>query len=118
MFTYGWYWVAYGWQYLQDTPRGSWGWTWILFTILVILIQRRNGVAAVGANVIETIMSRVKTVLPHIVGLLLALAVGLTAFSLQLGGFIVNEYVQGAVVVVSNSLLTSIFVGALDDATQ
>lgn len=118
LFIYGWYWIGYGWQYLQDSPRGSWGTIWMLSTILIILVQRRSGVAAVGANVIETIMSRVKTILPHVVGLLLAFAVALTVYSLQMGGFIVNEYVQVAVIVVSNSLLTSIFVGAFDDATQ
>jgi len=118
LFIYGWYWAGYGWQYLLDSPRGGWGTIWMLFTILIILVQRRNGVAAVGANVIETIMSRVKTILPHIVGLFLAFSAALTAYSLQMGGFILNEYGQVAAIVISNSLLTSIFLGAFDDATQ
>ena len=91
---------------------------WIIFTILVVLVQRRHGVAAVGANVVETIISRVKTVLPNMIGLLVALLVGLTVFSVQMGGFVVNDYIQATVIVVSNSLLTSIIVGGLDDATQ
>lgn len=118
LFIFGWYWVGYGWQYLLDSPRGGWGTIWILSTILIILVQRRSGVAAVGVNVIETIMSRVKTILPHIVGLLLAFSAALTAYSLQMGGFILNEYGQVAAIVLSNSLLTSIIVGAFDDATQ
>ena len=118
LFIYGWYWTGYGWQYLIDSPRGGWGTIWMLSTILIILIHRRSGVAAVGGNVIETIISRVKTILPYIVGLLLAFATALTAYSLQMGGFILNEYGQVVAIVLSNSLLTSIILGAFDDATQ
>lgn len=57
----------------------------MLSTILIILIHSRNGVAAVGGNVIETMTSRVKTILPYIIGLLLAFATALTAYSLQMG---------------------------------
>ncbi len=116
--TYGWYWVGYAWQYLQNIPRGSWEGAWVLFTLLVILIQRRNGIAAVGGNVIESMMSRIKTVIPHVLGLVVALMVGVTVFSLHMGGFIVNEYVQGVIIVISNSLLVSMTMGAFDDATQ
>lgn len=118
LFIFAWYWAGYVWPFIQDSPRGSWGPTWVLITILVILLQRRGGVAAVGANVVETITSRVKTIVSHILGLIVALSVGVTAWSLYMGSFMINEYLQGIAVIVSCSIITSIMLGALDDASQ
>ncbi len=119
IFAYAWYWTGYSWDYLQNVPRGDWKPTWILVTLFVVLVNRRpGGAAAIGANVIETIMNRIKGVAPHFLGLVLSLAVGLTLWSLHQGGFIVNEYAQGLALIVTCNLITTIWLAALDDATQ
>ncbi len=117
--TYAWYWAGYAWPYLQNTPSGNWEPVWLLYTVLVILIHRRSGTAAVGAQVLDTIIGRIKTIVGHFVGLLLAIIIGVTINTLVGGGgFVVNAYLQGVVLVLSCSILTSAMLGALDDATQ
>ena len=92
---------------------------WILFTILTILIHRRGGVAAVGANVVETIISRPKTIVGSLVGLILTVLIGSSLnMIVSTGGIDVNNYLQAVVLVVTCALTTSLFLGALDDATQ
>lgn len=118
IFGYGWFWVGYAWAYIQNVPRGSWEGAWILFTIIVIIVHRRNGVGPIGAHVVETVVNRVTAIIPHVLGLAVNLAVGLTIWSLYMGGFIINEYIQGIVVVLSNAFLVSAVLGAVDHATQ
>lgn len=113
--TYAWYWGGYIWPYLQTA---DWESTWVLYTILVILIQRRGGTAAVGANVLETLIGRVKTIVGSLIGLLVSMAVAVTVYSLVMGGFAMDVYLQGGVLVLSGAILTSAMLGALDDATQ
>ena len=113
--SYVWYWCAYLWPYLQGQ---NWAAVWVLLTIVVIIIHRRNGVAAVGASVIESVIDRVKTIVGSLIGLIVANVVAVTINSLVVGAFTVNGYVQGAVVVVGSAILTSAWLGALDDATQ
>lgn len=115
---YGWYWIGFSWSYLQNIPRGDWDPAWILFTILVIIVHRRNGVGPIGSHVVETMVNRVTAIIPHVLGLAVSLIVGVTVFSLHMGGFNVNEYIQAIVVVLSSAFLVSGILGAVDDATQ
>lgn len=113
--TYAWYWVGYVWPYLSGAHVA----VWILFAILVILIHRRGGVADVGANVVETIIDRVKTIVGSMVGLIVVILVGSTLnMIVNTGGVTVDGYIQSVVLIVTSALTTSLFLGALDDATQ
>lgn len=117
--SYLWYWVGYGFDYLQNIPRGDWGPTWVLFTLYAILLLRRPGAAANnGANVIEAVVNRIKGIVPHLVGLTLALFVGLAVFSLVQGGFSQTEYIQAVIVAIGAALTTAAWLGALEDASK
>ncbi len=116
--TFAWYWVGYAWSYLQDIPRGNWSPVWMLFTVMIIVIHRRSGMAALGGNVVETMIGRIKAFSGHIVGFVVANFAGLGCWTLYNGSFIANEFVQGVVVCISCIVITSAFLGAMDDATQ
>ncbi|MBT5073051.1 MAG: hypothetical protein HOJ34_03035 [Kordiimonadaceae bacterium] len=118
IFGFGWYWIGYGWSYIQNVSSGSWDYTWLFFTILVIIVHRRNGVGPIGAHVVETVVNRITAIIPHVLGLAISLMVGLTLYSLNIGGFDVNSYIQAIVIVLSNAFLVSAVLGAVDDATQ
>jgi len=113
--SYGWYWVGFVWPHLQTA---EWEPVWLLITVVAILIQRRNGVAAVGANVIETVINRVQGIVGSLIGLLVANVVGVTVNSIVVGAFVMQGYIDGAIVILSCALLTSAWLGAMDDATQ
>jgi len=113
--SYAWYWCAYLWPYLQGA---NWAAVWVIITIVVIVIQRRKGVATVEASVIESVVDRVKTIVGSLLGLVVANVVAVTLNSLVIGAFTIEGYVQGVVVVVGSAILTSAWLGALDDATQ
>ncbi len=114
--TFVWYWVGHEWTYLQEIPRGDWKPAWILFTLVALVICR--GDAKAGANVAETVFKRITGMARHLIGLTLALFVGLVIWSLLQGGFDVNEFIQGIVVAVGTAVTTSAWVGAVEDATK
>ena len=89
---YIWWWVGYDWDYLQDIPRGDWKPIWVLFTILTLIVLRHGGAPESGAgNVAEAVMGRIKDVVPHLLGLTVALLVGDVIYSLMMGSFIKDE---------------------------
>ena len=117
--TYLWYRIGYGWEYLQDIPRGDWDPAWILYTLVTLLLLRRLGSAANdGANVVEAVVKRIKGIVSHLPGLTLALLVGLTIFSLENGGFSKTEYIQAVIVAVGAAVTTAAWLGAMEDASK
>ena len=112
--TYAWYWTGYVCSFLNVIPIPI----WILFTIVVILVHRRNGVADVGANVFATMLDRLKTITCHAIGLIVAVMVGGTMNMIVRGDIMIEGFVQSFVLIVASAVITSLLVGALDDATQ
>ena len=113
--TYVWYWMGHEWTYLQEVARGDWKPAWILYTLIALVICRNK---SSGGNVAEAVINRIKGMLPHLVGITLALFVGLVIWSLMHGAFIVNEFIQAVVVAVGTAVTTSAWVGAVEDATK
>ena len=117
--TYLWWWVGYDFAYLQDLPRGEWQTVWLLFTILALIVLRHGGAPeSGGGNVAEAVTGRVKDIVPHLLGLVVALFTGLTIWSLMQGGFDVNEYIQAVVVAAGSALTTAAWLGATEDASR
>ena len=117
--TYLWWWIGYDWSYLQDLPRGEWQTVWLLFTILALIVLRHGGAPeSGGGNVVEAVTGRVKDVVPHLLGLVVALFTGLTIWSLMQGGFDWNEYIQAVVVAAGSALTTAAWLGATEDASR
>ncbi len=117
VFSYLWFKIGYGWEYLQDIPRGDWGPAWMLFTLFTILIHRSSG-ANEGASLVEAMTNRLLGIMRHLVGLTFSLFVGLALFSLVNGGFSQTEYIQAVIVSLGASLTTSLWLGALEDASK
>jgi hypothetical protein len=114
-----WWWVGYDWNYLQDIPRGDWKPIWVLFTILTLIVLRHTGApAAGGGNVVEAVIGRIKDVVPHLLGLAVALLVGDAIYSLMMGGFITNELIQAVAVAVGSAVTTAAWLGATEDASR
>lgn len=118
LFTFAWFYIGYDWAYLQNIPRGDWKPAYLIITLLTILIARKPGSAPnAGANVVEAITNRLQGIFPHLIGVLLALFVGLTCFSLIHGGFRGVEYVQAIAVTLGAALTTAAWLGAMEDAS-
>lgn len=115
--SYLWYRIGYGWEYLQDIPRGDWDPAWILFTIFTLLIHRSSG-ANEGEGLMAAMANRLLGIIPHLIGLTFALFVGLAVFSLENGGFSQTEYIQAVIVSLGAALTTSAWLGALEDASS
>ena len=120
--TYLWWWIGYDWKFLQELERGVGDWkpVWLLFTILTLIVLRHGGAPESGAgNVAEAVIGRVKNVVPHLLGLTLALLVGDTIFALtHEGGLITSEYLQAVVVAVGSAVTTAAWLGAIEDASR
>ncbi len=120
--TYAWWWVGYDWGFLQVLERGvgDWNPVWVLFTILTLIVLRHGGAPEGGAgNVFEAVVGRVKDVVPHLLGLTVALLVGDTIFQLtHEGGIIPNEYIQAVIVAVGSAVTTAAWLGAIEDASR
>lgn len=114
-----WWWVGYDWNYLQDIPRGDWKPIWVLFTILALIVLRHGGLpSSGGGNVFESVINRIKDVVPHLLGLTVALLVGDAIYSLMMGAFITNELIQAVVVAVAAAVITAAWLGAVEDASR
>ena len=114
-----WWWVGYDWNYLQDIPRGDWKPIWVLFTILALIVLRHGGLpSSGGGNVFESVINRIKDVVPHLLGLTVALLVADAIYSLMMGSFITNELIQAVVVAVASAVITAAWLGAVEDASR
>ncbi len=114
-----WWWVGYDWNYLQDIPRGDWKPIWVLFTILALIVLRHGGLpSSGGGNVAESVINRIKDVVPHLLGLTVALLVGDVIYSLMMGSFITNELIQAVVIAVASAVITAAWLGAVEDASR
>ena len=114
-----WWWVGYAWEYLQDIPRGDWKPIWVLFTILALIVLRHGGLpSSGGGNVFESVINRIKDVVPHLLGLTVALLVADVIYSLMMGSFITNELIQAVVVAVAAAVTTAAWLGATEDASR
>ncbi len=114
-----WWWVGYDWNYLQDIPRGDWKPIWVLFTILALIVLRHGGLpSSGGGNVAESVINRIKDVVPHLLGLTVALLVADVIYSLMMGSFITNELIQAVVIAVAAAVITAAWLGAVEDASR
>ena len=114
-----WWWVGYDWNYLQDIPRGDWKPIWVLFTILALIVLRHGGLpSSGGGNVFESVINRIKAVVPHLLGLTVALLVADAIYSLMMGSFITNELIQAVVIAVASAVITAAWLGAVEDASR
>ena len=63
-------------------------------------------------------INRIKDVVPHLLGLTVALLVADVIYSLMMGSFITNELIQAVVVAVAAAVTTAAWLGATEDASR
>lgn len=64
----------------------------------------------------DKLINTVTGFLPNLVWLILAVVVGVTIHSVRMGGFMLQDYLQGIAVVVTAGVTTALWLGAIHNA--
>ncbi len=114
--SYLWWWIGYEWSYL-NSEGADWTDVYLLFT-LISLVVLRNGKAGGGSGMFDRLIGTVTGFIPQLPWLVVVVLTGVTIWSLHLApGFMLDNYLQGAVMAITAGLTTALWHGAIDNAS-
>ncbi len=108
--TYVWLFTGYTWPILNVFPWQI----WMLFTIVVTVMHVSVG-KQVGEDLLSTLTNRFKIVIKNSVGLIIAVEVGAAAAFFIRG---INVFLSSLILVVLCTIITTVLVASIEDASQ